>query len=142
MGCQMTSEDTGSLYALHTILVLVVALPSGFLKNKAWMMSHPDQRSFAWGFFLSYAACLAAIYVPGGLVMGGVNGLATAAYGLVFTVAGVFMYKRRRWAWLVGTLLSFNPIVYIINIIYLKNRWNEMQKEESAATGETRRQEP
>lgn len=73
------------------------------------------------------------IYIPAGLMMGGIDGLATAAYGLVFTVVGAFMYKRRRWAWLVGTLLSLNPIVYIVNIIYLKNRWNEMTNEESAA---------
>ena len=32
---------------------------------------------------------------------------------------------RRRWAWVALTILSFNPLAWIINAIYLRKRWAE-----------------
>ena len=39
------------------------------------------------------------------------------------TALGVMILKLNKYAFLIMTVLSLNPIVWIINGIYLKNRW-------------------
>jgi TPR repeat protein len=55
-----------------------------------------------------------------------------AAYAL----CGWFIIQRKRWAWVLGTVLSFNILVWIINYIYGRNRWGEFggQAYDSAGT--------
>ena len=50
-----------------------------------------------------------------------------AIYGFLMGVCGIFMYRRNRWVWLFGTLFSLNPLLWIVNGIYLRNRWAEMR---------------
>lgn len=33
--------------------------------------------------------------------------------------------RRRRWAWVALTLLSFNPVAWVVNLVYLWKRWAE-----------------
>ena len=35
---------------------------------------------------------------------------------------------RLRWAFVMFTLALMNPIIWIINAIYLKNRWRELSE--------------
>ena len=52
-------------------------------------------------------------------------------FGIVALVssAGIayFSILRQRWALIVSTILSFNPLWMFINIAYLKNRWPEFR---------------
>jgi hypothetical protein len=36
-----------------------------------------------------------------------------------------FFAQRQHWAWIALTVLSFNPIAWIINFFYLRKRWTE-----------------
>ena len=45
--------------------------------------------------------------------------------GLIYGVLAWFFAQRRRWAWIALTILSVNPIAWIINAIYLRRRWAE-----------------
>ena len=40
------------------------------------------------------------------------------------TVLMIMILKFNKYAFLIATVLSLNPIVWIINAIYLKNRWH------------------
>ncbi len=40
------------------------------------------------------------------------------------TVLMVLVLRFNKYAFLIATILSINPILWIINGIYLKNRWN------------------
>lgn len=42
----------------------------------------------------------------------------------VNTVLMILILQYNKYAFLIATILSFNPILWIINGIYLKNRWN------------------
>jgi hypothetical protein len=46
-------------------------------------------------------------------------------FGLIYGVLAWFFARRRPWAWIALTLLSFNPIAWIVNAIYLRKRWRE-----------------
>jgi hypothetical protein len=43
----------------------------------------------------------------------------------LYGILAWFFAQRRRWAWITLTVLSFNPIAWIINAIYLRKRWRE-----------------
>jgi hypothetical protein len=45
--------------------------------------------------------------------------------GLIYAVLAWFFAQRRHWAWITLTILSFNPVAWIINLIYLWKRWAE-----------------
>jgi hypothetical protein len=64
----------------------------------------------------------------GGLLLGrfldfGLTGVLVC--GLLYGVLAWFFARRCRWAWIALTILSFNPIAWIINAIYLRKRWTE-----------------
>ena len=45
--------------------------------------------------------------------------------GAIYAVLAWFFAQRHRWAWLTLTIFSFNPVAWIINLIYLWKRWRE-----------------
>lgn len=48
---------------------------------------------------------------------------ATAVYTLL---CGIFLLNRNRFAWVFFTVCSLNPLIWIINGVYIKHRWQEM----------------
>ena len=51
--------------------------------------------------------------------------IAVIVCGLIYAILAWFFAQRRHWAWITLTILSFNPIAWIINAIYLRKRWAE-----------------
>ena len=45
--------------------------------------------------------------------------------GIIYALLAWFFAQRQHWAWIALTILSFNPIAWIINAIYLWRRWAE-----------------
>jgi hypothetical protein len=45
--------------------------------------------------------------------------------GLVYGVLAWRFVQRDHWAWVTLTVLSFNPVAWIINAVYLRKRWAE-----------------
>jgi hypothetical protein len=50
---------------------------------------------------------------------------AVIGVAILYAVLAWFFAQRQRWAWVALTILSFNPIAWIINGIYLWKRWAE-----------------
>jgi hypothetical protein len=48
---------------------------------------------------------------------------------LVWLVPAYYAAKRRKWGWIVFTILSLNPVLWVINWIYGSKRWGEFQAE-------------
>ena len=60
----------------------------------------------------------------GGIILGpGV--VAVILCGVIYAALAWFFAQRQRWAWITLTILSFNPVAWIINFIYLWRRWAE-----------------
>lgn len=45
-----------------------------------------------------------------------------------------FVVKRRRWAWVVLTIASLNPILWIAHYFYVRHRWTELRRETAQST--------
>jgi hypothetical protein len=47
------------------------------------------------------------------------------ACGVFYAVLAWFFAQRHRWAWVALTIVSCNPVAWVINFIYLRKRWVE-----------------
>jgi NADPH:quinone reductase-like Zn-dependent oxidoreductase len=97
-----------------TIVPIVVALTL----NRRFQRRHPGTRPYRWGYYFSIisaliAAALALMLVPA---------VVAIVVCLIYAVLAWFFARRRRWAWIALTVLSFNPVAWIINSIYLRKR--------------------
>jgi len=100
-----------------SIVPIVVAL----LLNRQFRRRHPGYKPFRWGYYFSLMAFI------GGLLLGIFLESTTALIvcGIIYAVLAWFFAQRHRWAWITLTILSFNPVAWIVNFIYLRKRWAE-----------------
>ena len=126
-------------------LILIVVVPlvlwdqakraDGRLKT-----NDPSLLPFKWGYLYGMAALwfgvIASIGLLGALLpsppyMPERPPDASALVSLVvwsmpLTISGFFVLRRKRWAWVLATLLSLNPVIWLINLVYGARRWREM----------------
>lgn len=96
----------------------------------------PGTRPYTWGF---YYGCMGLAFIPisilwlfGALLAITTQQLSNAAVLVgcaiwiwVDAICCWFIIRRKKWAWVAGSALSCNPIIWIINGIYAGNRWKE-----------------
>ena len=102
--------------------VLIVPIIAAFVLNRRFKVRNPGARSFRWGYYFSIMSFI------GGLGLGAfLESGATAVIlcGAIYAVLAWFFAQRHHWAWIALTILSFNPVAWIINSIYLWKRWAE-----------------
>jgi hypothetical protein len=102
--------------------VLIVPIIAAFVLNRRFKRRNPDKRGYRWGYYFSIMAFI------GGLILGlfmecGATGVIIC--GFFYALLAWFFAQRKPWAWIALTILSFNPIAWIINGIYLRKRWAE-----------------
>lgn len=133
-GPVVSAGSSPTLVALGLVGVplaaLILPIIAAFVFNRRFRERNPDKRPYRWGYYFGMMSFI------GGLLLGrfldfGLTGVIVC--GLLYGLLAWFFAQRRRWAWIALTILSFNPIAWIINAIYLWKRWGE----ESAATATT-----
>jgi hypothetical protein len=131
------NDDIAGLFDLYFLAAIGFSIWIAFKLEKRLKMRLPHVRPYKWGF---YTGCMGVAGAPLLLIspiaistaktgedMLGV--LALAAWLIIQSVCGFFIIKRRRWAWVIGTILWLCPLVWIINNIYAKHRWKEFAAE-------------
>jgi NADPH:quinone reductase-like Zn-dependent oxidoreductase len=103
------------------VAVLIVPIVVAFALNRRFKRHSPDKRGYRWGYYFSIMSLIAGLIL--GFMIEGVT--AVIVCGVVYALLAWFFAKRHRWAWVALTILSFNPIAWIINLIYLWRRWAE-----------------
>jgi NADPH:quinone reductase-like Zn-dependent oxidoreductase len=122
-----SASTTGpSLVALGLIgvpvAVLIVPIVVAFALNRRFKRRNPDKRGYRWGYYFSIISFIAGLVLGAFLECGAT---AVIVCGLIYAVLAWFFAKRHRWAWVILTIVSLNPVVWIINSIYLRKRWAE-----------------
>ena len=118
-----TSPFSPALILLAVVaLALVVPVVAALALNRGYQKRNPGTRGYRWGYYFGLMSIL------GGLLLGmmfesGV--IAVIACGVLYAVLAWFFARRRRWAWIALTILSFNPVAWVINAVYLRKRWAE-----------------
>lgn len=130
-------SDPVSPLSLFSGLGLLIGLPSAFVLNNRLLKEQPSVQPFKWGYYISVAGAIPYIFFTFALWWGVIFGSRDNKYEvlgmlimamLLTAASSVFSYmiQRKKWAWVVGTILILNPVVWIINAIYIKNRWDEL----------------
>lgn len=104
------------------LAVLVGPIFIAFALNRRFRRDNPEKRSYRWGYYFSLISFLGVVGL--GLLLD-ISIIALLVCGSIYGVLAWFFAHRRRWAWIALTILSFNPIAWIINTIYLEKRWRE-----------------
>jgi hypothetical protein len=101
-----------------TILPILLAI----VLDRRFRRRHPVARPFRWGYYFALQTFVGALLL--GALFGSGAG-SVFAVGLVYAVLCSAFARRRRWAWVLLTILSFNPLAWIVNVVYLRKRWTE-----------------
>jgi NADPH:quinone reductase-like Zn-dependent oxidoreductase len=102
--------------------VLIVPIVVAFALNRRFKQRNPGKRPYRWGYYFSIMSFIHGLGL-GLFLDAGVS--AVIVCGVIYAVLAWFFAQRRHWAWIALTILSFNPIAWIINAIYLWKRWAE-----------------
>ena len=118
-----------SLSILLGLLNIFIAYYFDFLRKEKNNQTKP----YGWGYWFGcQGVSVSAVWVFWHIyaVLFGLPLSALAAFFFVYfaiqMICSFFILKRKRWAWVTGTTLSLNPLVWLINGIYIKNRWSEL----------------
>ncbi len=146
---QNTNMNADTIVLLWTFYIFVALIGSIFasraLERKLKAKS-PETRPFRWGFYvgsMGVACAPLAVFTTLGMALAVANAnfeafgvcLASTVFLLIHGVAGWFIIQRKRWAWVVGTIFSFNIFVWVANSIYGSNRWREFAGEPYGSAG-------
>ncbi|BCS88630.1 hypothetical protein [Pseudodesulfovibrio sediminis] len=119
---------------------MIIATPIALSWNRALHLRMPHVRVYRWGYYLGAMGVmgygLLALVATALVLTGETKAVVLAALFILCAVPFFFIIRRKRWAWIVGTILLFNPVLWIINAIYARHRWAEMQTEEISAKEE------
>lgn len=126
-----------------SIVICILLLPIWLLavwQDKNLHRRNPAALGFKWGYFTGFRIVfleILLVFLIAEIVRRGRsidNSDLFTGYILIeiilvvlFTVCGIFILRRHRWAWIVYTVCTLNPFFWIINGIYIKNRWEEMK---------------
>jgi drug/metabolite transporter (DMT)-like permease len=102
--------------------MLIVPIIIALCLNRRFKRRNPEKRSYRWGYYFSIMSFIAFLGLSY-LLFESVT--AVIGFALLYAVLGWFFAQRSHWAWIALTILSFNPIAWIINAIYLWRRWAE-----------------
>ncbi len=114
------------------ILLLLLPLFLAFKQDAKLRASEPNVKGYKWGYFNAYSfllciplAILALIaFLRDSAALDSLIGcIIFSLYGL----CGYFIHKRHKRGWFYGTIISLNPVIWVINYFYAKNRWDELK---------------
>jgi NADPH:quinone reductase-like Zn-dependent oxidoreductase len=132
-----SASTTGpALIALELIAiligVLIVPIVVAVALNRGFQRRNPGKRPYRWGYYFSTMSFIAGLGLGAFLESGAT---AVIVCGLIYAVLAWFFAQRHHWAWITLTILSFNPVAWIINLIYLWKRWAEDSVATPAGSG-------
>jgi NADPH:quinone reductase-like Zn-dependent oxidoreductase len=125
------AKASGSTIGPVLVILTFIAVPLGvfigpivmaLVLNRRFRRDNPEKRPYRWGY---YFGVMSFVAVVGLALLLDFGLMALIVCGVLYAVLAWSFAQRRHWAWIALTILSFNPIAWIINAIYLRKRWAE-----------------
>jgi apolipoprotein N-acyltransferase len=106
------------------IMLTMTLLPYVIAKklNTKLQQKNSSYKSFVWGYFIG----IINIIWGGLFIFVFIGDLIMLIFTIIPIILGYFTIKRKKLWFIALTVISINPIVWVINWIYIKNRWNEL----------------
>jgi hypothetical protein len=142
----MNPDTLGLVVSAYVVAAVLVSIFVALKLDRRLRLRQPATRRDRWGY---YVGCMGLACAPGAVLSALALVLAARQQAfesvgllLVFTavlaiqaVSGGFILARKRWAWVVGTVFSFNLVLWVINGIYAGRRWAEFAGQDYGAAG-------
>jgi hypothetical protein len=108
--------------------LLIVSILWARKLNFRHLIKNPECKPFAWGFYqaTSWISLPPIVLLALRNESVDIQLIVLAIFVLVFLPIMVMTIRRSKVGFILMTALSLNPLLWIINGIYLKNRWTEM----------------
>lgn len=120
--------------ALFVISIFLISLVLSIKMADSFSKKNPQMKPYTWGYFFGISSI--GIYGLAGLYSFHYSFFGAQRFRSDEFALGLFMcalcaiyyfcIKRSRLAWILGTIIHMNPIIWIVNWIYIRNRWEEM----------------
>jgi NADPH:quinone reductase-like Zn-dependent oxidoreductase len=119
-----SGSTLGPALVVLATLVLTLGLPIfvAWALHRRFRRHHPAKRPYRWGYYFSVQSFVVAIALG---VVSGSGAIAFMGFAVLYGALAWFFAQRKHWAWVTLTLFSFNPVVWVINLVYLRKRWAE-----------------
>ena len=98
---------------------------------------YPDHQDYKWGYFMGVGAMvfgtlygLIYFFILISVSVGLQEIVILLASFIIPVILGYYICKKSKQAIIWGTIISLNPIIWIINYFYIKNRRGEFFKKE------------
>lgn len=124
-----------AILTMCAFVALPFAVGISFYMNYRLHKKHPDARPYTWGYFNGWMGVLIWIVLAAFsfiLAYESTGWPDTDSFddrGFLFlilaTISAGFIFRNKWWA-IAAIIIQFNPITWIINAVYLENRWHEM----------------
>jgi len=137
------SDPAFTIWFSLVLICLVVSIPLAGTIEHRLQARFPNIRPYKWGAFVGCAGLTSVLFIPSGITIGlasdasnedRMTALFVLCYFMTHGLCGWYILQRKRWAWIVATILWPNPIYWIINGIYASRRWAEFSAEAGGAT--------
>ena len=117
------------------LVTLPAAIISFILEGRRKNNPAASPLPFTWGYYVGMSGFLMGAYCAFAAIfvaLAGEKDAGASAAGLLILAAawgpaGFYAMKRRKWAWVITTILSCNPVWWIANTVYGRNRWHEFE---------------
>lgn len=107
------------------LMFIALTIPVAFWLDKRLHKRMPQVKPYKWGYYIG----VLGIVTYGDIAIGALSegGLGLAVFIVMLAICYVFycIIKREKWAWVVGTVMTLNPVMWMINYQYFKNRRDE-----------------
>ena len=124
----------GTIDYIVIFVCFAISWWSSYQLEKNANQNHPDRKPYTWGYFTGVAALttgaaysVISFYAASRTYRGEDILIAIGILSLIHSIAGYYVIKRKKVAWVVSTVLLLNPVGWIVNGIYAKNRWHEFE---------------
>lgn len=125
----------GPNFLALAILFTLPCFPMALMLNKSQRERSPELLPFTWGYFFGLSgafgfAVFAVLQLLAGMTGQGDRAEFSLFLGVALSTAALafsLVIKRYKWAFVIATIVSLNPILWIVNGIYIRNRWRELR---------------
>lgn len=127
----MTDEMNGIVLSVNILMFIISIVIAIRLEKRR--QAKEGTRPYTWGYCVGVYCILTGVAVLGLLIAAALQGAMLTVYtaaliigGSICIWLGLLINKRIFWAFVVATVLSFNPVAYIINGVYVYHRRKEL----------------
>ncbi len=106
------------------LIILFFGLPIAIaiVLNHRFQQRNPSKRPYRWGYYFAIQCFIGGMMLGFSLQRGAVGVIISSA---LYGILAWFFAQRAHRAWITLTILSCNPVAWVINIVYLSKRWPE-----------------